>query len=505
MRFLASRRWRIFLIAWLLYSAHFATNVVREHYPAFSLAERGTFKVDEYQGFHSDIFRHRDGHSYVGNNVIVSVMVAVPLWLFDPVLDALEEHSKRKLEASQAPPTVDYRTKYPNRRAFFALVKQRGLDLRFGAATLITSAFFMAPFSALCLVLMYQVLRWRRVEPDRATFLTFLFGFGTPVFFRTAHLNHNLFLMYAAFLGFVLLWVRPEEEFPLSWRRRFAAGFLGGFTLAADYMGVLLLLGLYLYLFVCRLPSASWWRSFRESLAYVAGSVPPVLFLLYSQWAMYGHPIYPGQVWMPKVNYTEFGWRGLDWPAADLFLLNLFDPGYGMYAFGPLLLLGLIPVFRYDPESLILPLRERRFVAGLFVALMVFCAANQYSRMQFNSGFRYLIPLIPFVYLQLCDHLVRIPRSWLYVLSAPVLLHSWVIAVMREPVVESWRLFLTEGVQLRALNVLRMTSSPDSIWSRTWLLSSIVLVAVFLSCWGIWAYGARLESRAATPGMPREG
>jgi hypothetical protein len=60
MRFLASPRWRIFLIAWMLYSVHFATNVVREHYPAFSISEHGTFYVDEYQGFHSRHLRRPD-------------------------------------------------------------------------------------------------------------------------------------------------------------------------------------------------------------------------------------------------------------------------------------------------------------------------------------------------------------------------------------------------------------------------------------------------------------
>ena len=37
MKFLASRETRLFLVAWILYSVHFATNVVREHYPAFSI------------------------------------------------------------------------------------------------------------------------------------------------------------------------------------------------------------------------------------------------------------------------------------------------------------------------------------------------------------------------------------------------------------------------------------------------------------------------------------
>src|SRR5262249_28658448 len=88
-RFLASRKWRLFIILWVVYSVHFATNVVREHYPAFSLVDHGTFRVDEYQGFNSDIFVH-NGHSVIGNQVFVSMLAAVPLWGFHPVLGALE-------------------------------------------------------------------------------------------------------------------------------------------------------------------------------------------------------------------------------------------------------------------------------------------------------------------------------------------------------------------------------------------------------------------------------
>src|SRR5262249_11865025 len=130
MRLLASRRWRIFLIAWIIYSVHFATNVVREHYPAFSLVKHGTFFVDEYQGFHSDIFVHPNGHSVIGNQVLVSVFAAVPLVVFNPVLDALEQYSKRKL-TERGLVNSEYRTDKPNRVAFFRLVKERGLDLRF--------------------------------------------------------------------------------------------------------------------------------------------------------------------------------------------------------------------------------------------------------------------------------------------------------------------------------------------------------------------------------------
>ena len=114
MKFLASRETRLFLVAWILYSVHFATNVVREHYPAFSIVEHHTFRVDEYQGFHADIFVHRDGHSVIGNQVFVSVLAAIPLFVFDPVLDALERYSKAKV-AREGITNDEYRIDKPNR------------------------------------------------------------------------------------------------------------------------------------------------------------------------------------------------------------------------------------------------------------------------------------------------------------------------------------------------------------------------------------------------------
>lgn len=497
--FLASRRWRLFLIAWLVYSVHFATNVVREHYPAFSLAEHGTFRVDEYQGFHADIFVHRDGHSYVGNNVIVSVLAAVPLFVFDPVLDLLERHSQRQLKESAAPPAADYRTPKPKRRAFFKLVKERGLELRFGAATVVTSAFFMAPITALFVVLVFEVLRRRGVATEKATWMSFLFAFGTPVFFRQAHLNHNMFFMFAMFIAFLLLWA-PGREHPLAPARRLAAGFFAGFCLATDYIGVIVLPLLYLYLLLSRTSTARWLVSFKESLAFVAGSVPPVLFLLYSQWAMYGDPFLPGQAWMPQQNiYTEVGMRGFDWPSPDLFFLNLFSPSYGLYVYGPLLLLGLWPAVWSGRAELILPRRERRFVAACFVVFLIFCAANQYSRLQFNSGVRYLVPLIPFLFLAACDQLSRLSRRWLLVVSTVAVLHSWVTTVFREPIPQAWSLFAENGIQLPWLMVLRMTSPPGD--SLLWhpLLPTAILAGTLLLAWAIWAYGAASEAAPRRP------
>ena len=75
-----------------------------------------------------------------------------------------------------------------------------------------------------------------------------------------------------------------------------------------------------------------------------------------------------------------------------------------------LLLLALVPAIWYRRDSLILPRRERWFVIACCAAFLLFCSVNQYSRLQWNSGFRYLLPLVPLLVLALADHWIRMPH-----------------------------------------------------------------------------------------------
>jgi hypothetical protein len=95
MRWLASTRMRLFLVCWVLYSARFATNVVREHYPVFSLIEHGNLRLDDYAGFHADIFLHSDGHWYNCNQIAGSLPPMLPMLIFDPLLDSVQDYSFR--------------------------------------------------------------------------------------------------------------------------------------------------------------------------------------------------------------------------------------------------------------------------------------------------------------------------------------------------------------------------------------------------------------------------
>ena len=48
--------WRIFVTCWLIFSLHFASNTVRELYPALSLGDHFSLRVDEYANLHPDLF-----------------------------------------------------------------------------------------------------------------------------------------------------------------------------------------------------------------------------------------------------------------------------------------------------------------------------------------------------------------------------------------------------------------------------------------------------------------
>jgi hypothetical protein len=498
LRLLSSVESRVFLCSWTVFALHFATNTVREHYPAFSLVENHTLKVDRFRDFHSDIFVHTDGHAYIGNSAVASIIASVPLFIFDPALDRLEAYEQEKIRREGVPST-EYRNKdHPNSRKFFDLAKQAGLTLRFGASAAVTSVFLMAPLSALMILLMLKILVDRGVNRGRAVGLALLFGFGTPVFFRTGVLNHNMMVMYATFVAFHLLWVRPGGEGPPSVSRRLTAGLLAGLGLALDYSGIIPLLALFAYLIGTRLRTASVRVSAMESIPFVLGSVPAVLLLMYTQWSMFGNPFFPGQYWMPDASTTAYGYfanpystsgfRGFTLPKADLFFLNLFDPSYGMYVYGPLLLVGLIPSFFYGRQQLILPRPERLFAAFFFLAFLTFCAANQYSRIQFNSGFRYLVPLVPVIFLAAADHLARMSRRWLIVLAVPAVLNSWVISMVREPVPASWIRVLTEGIQFPWLTTLRLTQPKGSIVASPFLPIAIAcLTSLFIAA--VWKMG----------------
>jgi hypothetical protein len=502
MRALASVRLRLFLIVWIVFGAHFTTNIVREHYPAFALVDHGDFFLDAWAGFHADIYFHPvTKHWVVGNQVLGSVPAAVPLALLDPALDALQrwERANWAERAKQA----EYATDKPNRIAFFHKVRDRGLILRFAATAVITSLLVMAPLGAALAVAVFAFLERRGVAATRAIVLTLLFAFGTPVFYRSAHLVHNMFLLAAVFASFLLLYRDPGEPRAHSPRRLALAGLLAGACLALDYAGAIALAALGLYLALPRWREAGFAAAARDVVPFVLGALPAIAFLLATQAWLYGDPFTPGQMHQQENAFTARGVRGIDWPSLEVFRRNLFDHAFGLVPWAPFLALGFAPsrLLGGDASRWILPPRERRFAAGFALAFLVFCSMNQFSLLQWNTGFRYLLPLVPFLFLAAADFLERMPRRLFAVVAIFSIAHVWVMTMSRfyqatpsyqglpVPIV-CWQDILTRGPQVPALSVLRQMLPPDH-FAQWPIWPTLILAIAFATCWGIWRAGER--------------
>ena len=142
----------------------------------------------------------------------------------------------------------------------------------------------------------------------------------------------------------------------------------------------------------------------------------------------------------------------MSWPAADLFAANLFDLRFGLFAFCPLLLLG-IPGLWLAPASW-LSRAEKALLAAAAVTFLLFCSANQFARMQWNTGVRYLLPMVPFLMLGVVVMLERVSVRARCALAAAALAQSWAIAMVRESVPESLLSVVAHGPQLPWLTVL---------------------------------------------------
>lgn len=422
---------RIFFTCWLVYAMHLATNIVREIYPALSLGDHFSFRVDEYAHMHPDLFEKPGYGWHIGNNPGASMLAAIPYALARPIIDPIVKSVKERREASGQTEPPAYDSPWPMAREFYAEAWRRGLDVKFGLAAFVMQAFCMAPFSAAAVMLLFSVLRVL-VRSDRtAMWLSLLYAFGTPAFYRTGYLNHNLMLGHTAFAGLCVMW-NPWGLRWSSWRRYFLGGVAGGMTLLFDYTGVIMLPGLFLYALVARFRSHGSRDAVRHGFAYFLGTLGPVFLLWFYQWRSFGNPFLPGQNWMPPVRWIELGYQGYGPPQLELFKMLLADTRFGLFPSCPLFLLTVAALFVDRGRRAVLPATERAAMLAISLALILFFSGSNYVRLQFNTGIRYLAPLFPFLFVPAAAVLVRIPRTAALAIGFLSVFQAWSMAMYRD-------------------------------------------------------------------------
>jgi hypothetical protein len=308
-------------------------------------------------------------------------------------------------------------------------------------------------------------------------------------------------LGHIAFLGFVALW-NPGGGHRWSTRARFfLAGLAGGTAFLFDYSGLVMLLGLFAYGIATRLREPAARQTLQHAVWYVLGTLGPVGLLWFYQWKAFGHPFYPGQHWMPPVEWIELGYRGVGGPQPELLLKLIFDFRFGLFVSAPVLALALAAPFIERGGRRTLPVLELAALLGVFAGLWLLFGSVNYTRLQSNTGIRYLSPTFPFLFVLAAIVLMRLPRRLVWFIGVASVAQSWCLAMYRdvergpfgvfEPMVQ----VLLGGFRLPALTTLsRLGGGVEAYFPfGPSPMPLFVLAAAIL--YGIWM-APRIRTRA---------
>jgi hypothetical protein len=478
---------RLFLTCWLIYFLHFSPFVTRELYLTLALAERQTVHVDDYVPLHPDLFVIEGRGSFLGANPGTSILAAVPYALFLPLVNKMAPvHPPRAGEEVQA------ETKDPRfmRQMFYKRARQMGIEVRLGLAAMITAGFFMAPLAAASAVLMFRMFRDLQFGGGTALWLAFLYALGTPVFFRSATMSLNLLVALLAFAALALLWWPGGSRPDLAHWRLIGAGFLAGYGVLTDYSGAVPAAGLGVFAFVQQLRERPLWPALAKSLWYVAGAAGPVAFLLWWQWHCYGNPWLPVQYYMPVKFFQNYpSERGFGMPQAEGLWGLLFDPLYGLLIFAPIFLIALYHVALLRKKQNRVPAGIAVFIWSFSAAFWVFCSMIHYTlRHQWQDGVRYIVPVVPLLFVLVGDVLARIPRRLAYLISAAAVAETWCLAMVRGSPLDSVVRVFTQGPSLPSVSSLANVASKqfpqlESAWLPLMLIS--ICAAAVYAVWRI--------------------
>jgi hypothetical protein len=387
---------------------------------------------------HDDFFEVEGRGWHHGANPGASMIAAIPYALARPAVNRVVTRTNRR-RADQNEPPPAYNAPNVEDRELFRKAWNRGYDIKLGLAALVMQWFCMAPLSAAGVVLMFFALIPLLNSDQRALWFALLYAFGTPVFYRTGFLNHNMMLGHFAFAAFLLLW-NYRERLPCSPATRLTlAGFAAGLGVLLDYSGGILLLALFFYSTYRRIKSgeASAARMvISTAIRFGFGALGPVALLWFYQWQSFGHPFYPGQHWMAPVEWMDLGYQGFSLPRWDLLQMLLVDHRFGLFISCPFFLVALAAPFFHRagtrPGAVTFATPELVFLLVTSTVLWLFFGAVAYTRLQFVTGVRYLAPLFPFLFLLAMAALTRLPVILVRLIAIASVTLAWSMAMYRD-------------------------------------------------------------------------
>jgi hypothetical protein len=252
-------------------------------------------------------------------------------------------------------------------------------------------------------------------------------GLGTLMYPYGQIFTGHALAAAAAFGSFMLLAPpggRPDR--PLAFDRQLlGAGFLAGWTVMFEYQAALVVAALAVY---------ALHRYRHRAVAFINGALPVALALGLYHTALFGRPWrFPfGNVENPEFARTAHaaGFHGLALPHPDAFGVFLFRPDYGLFAFSPVLAVGLVAAGWLTWRG---ARRDGLLVLAICALMFVFLAGMSNWRAGWCVGPRYITTVAPFLVFALA-------RAWTGTRG-----HPWMTAIVAGLIIPSVLLNVASG------------------------------------------------------------
>ena len=147
---------------------------------------------------------------------------------------------------------------------------------------------------------------------------------------------------------------------------------------------------------------------------------------------------------------------------------------------------------------------ELQLLVGV-AALWVFFSGVNYTRLQFNTGIRYLAPTFPLLFLPAALVVLRLPRRGIEFVALVSLVESWSLAMHRDVerglgVLDPILHVFIGGFELPALTTLsRMGAQFGEYTARGDSPLPLLALAAAILC-GLWAWPAQTRARSLDSG-----
>lgn len=355
---------KLFLSLWVVYLFHFnAPNTAgpdRYFYLTAAIVERHTVNLDPYPV--TDCV-HVGGHKYSNTNPGMA-LAAVPFW-------AVFYAGYRYVPASS-----------------FLHSEVMHIFL----LHLIGFAFTSAIAGALTGVILAKFIYHRTGSKRRAVFTALLYNFGSIAFFFSTRMSQNS-VVGSLMLALFVLAFSPDVLGIRHQTLRFSLlGFLAGLAILIDLPSVPI---------VCVLAIPVLWSatSAKSLPTLIVSFLVPVFCLILYLNVAFHDPFRPPQSHMDSALGKQFhghGLFGIDKPDLHYALAMLVSLRVGLFVYMPYLLLAVWLLFKEHSGKLLTKL-EYRFILAACFALFVFISG--FSGLQDTFGPRFLLPILPYLFL----------------------------------------------------------------------------------------------------------